>query len=105
MFFKRKQLTVDEARRALERFFEHNRPLIPGTLYIAKEVWEDDKHYLFTWGSREWLVEHREPYRRMDGLVLFVSKRNGMVSSGLHVANLEKIRKMTRVPGTEEEEG
>lgn len=48
MFLKRKQLTVDEARRALERFFEHNRPLSPGTLYIAKEVWEDDKHYVFT---------------------------------------------------------
>lgn len=50
-------------------------------------------------------MERREPYRRRDGLALFVSKRSGMVSSGLHVANLEKLRKMTRVPGTEEEEG
>lgn len=95
-------LTVDEARRALERFFEQNRPLIPGTLYIAPQAWEDDRHYLFTWGSREWLVERREPYRRRDNLVLFVSKRNGMVTSGLHTDNIEKLRAMTPVKGTEE---
>lgn len=95
-------LTVDEARRALERFFEQNRPLIPGTLYIEPDAWEDDRHYLFTWGSREWLVEGREPYRRVDNLVLFVSKRNGMVTSGLHTDNIEKLRAMTPVKGTEE---
>src|SRR5690606_9597821 len=40
-------LTVDEARRALERLFEQNRPLIPVTLYIAPQAWKDDLHYVF----------------------------------------------------------
>src|SRR5690606_7216742 len=95
-------LTVDEARRALERFFEQNRPLSPGTLYIAPQAWADDRHYGLKWGSREWLVGRREPYRRRDNLVLFVSKRNGMVTSGLHTDNIEKLRAMTPVKGTEE---
>ncbi|QAY73148.1 hypothetical protein ET445_07090 [Agromyces protaetiae] len=90
-------VTIQEARRSLERYFAEHPPAISGDLYIGDEWFEDDQDYLPVWGSRQFYVDGLEAFARWDNLAIFVDKRTGEVRKDFHTPNFAKIRRMTPV--------
>src|SRR3546814_10672314 len=70
-------LTIHEARERLEAYFAQHPPAMSGELYISDDWNEDDSDYLPAWGAREFFVEHRQSFVRMDNLALFIDKQTG----------------------------
>ncbi|MGI9821831.1 hypothetical protein [Agromyces sp. Marseille-Q5079] len=89
-------LTLHDARAAFARYLAvHPLPVV-GTFHI--DGWyEDDDDFLPVWGSREFSVDHRREFGRMDSLVVFIDKRTGEVRRDLRFGHVEKLRAMTPV--------
>ncbi|QEO15131.1 hypothetical protein FLP10_12440 [Agromyces intestinalis] len=90
-------MTIQEARRRLEQYFAEHPPALSGQLYIGSEWWEDADDYLPYWGAREYIVDGRLEFNRMDNLAIFIDKRTGEVRREYFTPNFDKIAGMTRV--------
>lgn len=90
-------LTIHEARERLEAYFAQHPPAMSGELYISDDWNEDDSDYLPAWGAREFFVEHRQSFVRMDNLALFIDKQTGGIRRANHVAEFDKIQAMRPV--------
>lgn len=90
-------LTIHEARERLEAYFAQHPPAMSGELYISDDWNEDDSDYLPAWGAREFFVEHRQSFVRMDNLALFIDKQTGDIRRANHVAEFDKIQAMRPV--------
>ncbi|WP_350349142.1 hypothetical protein ABIQ69_04175 [Agromyces sp. G08B096] len=90
-------LTIQEARRALERHFAEHPPAVSGDLYIGDGWYEDEQDYLPEWGSRQFLVDGNPSFGRLDNLAIFIDKHTGAVREDYVTPNLKKIRGMRPV--------
>src|SRR3546814_1516939 len=83
-------LTIQEARERLEAYFAQHPPAMSGELYISDDWNEDDSDYLPAWGAREFFVEHRQSFVRMDNLALFIDKK-----SEEHTSELQSLMRIS----------
>lgn len=90
-------LTISEAREKLEAYFAQHPPVMSGELYISDRWREDDTDFMPAWGAREFFVEHRQAFVRMDNIALFIDKETGDVRQAHRVAEFDKIHAMRPV--------
>ena len=89
-------LTLDDASAAFTQYLAvHPLPVV-GTFHV--DGWyEDDDDFFPVWGAREFYVDHKREFGRMDSLVVFIDKRTGEVRRDHRFGHVEKLRAMTPV--------